>query len=39
MNGVRLRASLPLIGHPPPVEYEPAYEEAHKTATTNPVAA
>ena len=35
-NEKRLHSS---IGYLPPVEYEQAYQEAHKTATTNPVAA
>ena len=35
-NEKRLHSS---IGHLPPLEYEQAYQEAHKTATTNPVAA
>jgi putative transposase len=35
-NEKRLHSS---IGHLPPVEYEQAYQEAHKTAATNPVAA
>ena len=35
-NEKRLHSS---IGYLPPVEYEQAYQEAHKTAATNPVAA
>ena len=35
-NEKRLHSS---IGYLPPVEYEQAHQEAHKTATTNPVAA
>ena len=35
-NEKRLHSS---IGYLPPVEYEQAYQQAHKTATTNPVAA